>query len=317
MFGHRLAQRGEPLPRVLGQEPQRHVVRRAAPRLEAPQLRRRPRDVPGDREQVAGADPGREQRLVRVAERRVGDRDRLSARAAPGRTPPGPAASSACRVPSGAGTGEVDVRQLAHRVDRDRRRAVRLVDGHVGEVGQQLGAAVGRRAGGEQLRVVLDERGGDVPGPEVRVVEDRLQERDVRGHAADPELRDRPPGPVDRGREVPAAAGELGQHRVEVRADLGAGVRRPAVEPHAGAAGGAVRRDPAGVRTEPVGGVLGGDPALQRRAAQRDPCPGTARGPPSVSPDAIRIWACTRSTSVTSSVTVCSTWIRGFISMKT
>ncbi len=37
----------------------------------------------------------------------------------------------------------------------------------------------------------------------------------------------------------------------------------------------------------------------------------------SVSPDAIRIWACTRSTSVTSSVTVCSTWMRGFISMKT
>ena len=35
-----------------------------------------------------------------------------------------------------------------------------------------------------------------------------------------------------------------------------------------------------------------------------------------VSPAAIRIWAWTRSTSVTSSVTVCSTWIRGFISMK-
>ena len=37
----------------------------------------------------------------------------------------------------------------------------------------------------------------------------------------------------------------------------------------------------------------------------------------SVAPDAIRSCACTRSTSVTSSVTVCSTWIRGFISMKT
>ena len=36
-----------------------------------------------------------------------------------------------------------------------------------------------------------------------------------------------------------------------------------------------------------------------------------------VSPDAIRICAETRSMSVTSSVTVCSTWIRGFISMKT
>ena len=36
-----------------------------------------------------------------------------------------------------------------------------------------------------------------------------------------------------------------------------------------------------------------------------------------LSPDAIRICACTRSTSVTSSVTVCSTWMRGFISMNT
>ena len=36
----------------------------------------------------------------------------------------------------------------------------------------------------------------------------------------------------------------------------------------------------------------------------------------SVMPDAIRSWAITRSRSVTCSVTVCSTWIRGFISMK-
>ena len=37
----------------------------------------------------------------------------------------------------------------------------------------------------------------------------------------------------------------------------------------------------------------------------------------SVSPDAMRSWAWTKSTSVISSVTVCSTWMRGFISMKT
>ncbi len=35
------------------------------------------------------------------------------------------------------------------------------------------------------------------------------------------------------------------------------------------------------------------------------------------SPAAMRIWDCTRSTSVISSVIVCSTWMRGFISMKT
>ena len=37
----------------------------------------------------------------------------------------------------------------------------------------------------------------------------------------------------------------------------------------------------------------------------------------SVSPEAMRNCACTRSIPVTSSVTVCSTWMRGFISMKT
>ena len=36
-----------------------------------------------------------------------------------------------------------------------------------------------------------------------------------------------------------------------------------------------------------------------------------------VRPAAMRIWEETRSTSVTSSVTVCSTWMRGFISMNT
>ena len=64
-------------------------------------------------------------------------------------------------------------------------------------------------------------------GAEVRVVEHGLQERDVGGDAADPELGERPPGPAHGLREVPAAAGQLDQHRVEVRADLGAGVTVP------------------------------------------------------------------------------------------
>ena len=45
-------------------------------------------------------------------------------------------------------------------------------------------------------------------------------------------------------------------------------------------------------------------------------CALAARAAASVAPAAIRIWACTRSTLVTSSVTVCSTWMRGFTSMK-
>ena len=121
----------------------------------------------------------------------------------------------------------------------------------------------------------------------------------------------------DRLLERPAATGELGQHRVEVGGDLGAGVRRTAVEADAAAAGGAVRRDLAGVGAEVVGRVLGGDPALQRRARAAGSSSCDRPRSASVSPEAIRSCDCTRSTSVTSSVTVCSTWIRGFISMKT
>ena len=90
-----------------------------------------------------------------------------------------------------------------------------------------------------------------------------------------------------------------------------------AVEADAGAAGRAVRRDLAGVGPEPGRRVLGGDAALQRGAAQLDARPAARPRSARVSPAAMRICDCTRSTSVTSSVTVCSTWMRGFISMKT
>ncbi len=55
-----------------------------------------------------------------------------------------------------------------------------------------------------------------------------------------------------------------------MRADAGAGERGAAVQPDAGAARRPVGADHAGVRAEPVGRVLGGDAALQRRAAQPD-----------------------------------------------
>jgi hypothetical protein len=57
---------------------------------------------------------------------------------------------------------------------------MRLVDGDVRQPGQQLGATVRRHARGEQFGAFIDEGGGNVPGDEVRVVEDRLKEGDVR-----------------------------------------------------------------------------------------------------------------------------------------
>ena len=74
---HCLAQLGQPVPGVLGEEPQRDVVRRPTPRLDVSSCGVIRETWPGDGEQVTGAHAGREQRLVGVAERRVGDRDPL------------------------------------------------------------------------------------------------------------------------------------------------------------------------------------------------------------------------------------------------
>ncbi len=87
---------------------------------------------------------------------------------------------------------------------------------------------------------------------------------------ADAELREGAAGAGDRGAEVATAARELGEHGVEVRADLRPRRGRAAVEADTGATRRAVRRDLAGVGAEALGRVLGRDTALQRRAAQAD-----------------------------------------------
>ena len=230
--------------------------------------------------------------------------------------PSGPSSVSRCLDPLGGGDDRSTVGQLVVRIDRRRSRPVRLVHRDIGEVVEDLGAAVGRGVRGQQVRTVVDERRRDPAGAEIRIVDDRQQERDVRRHPADAELGQRATRPGDRRREVAPAARQLDQHRVEVRADLGAQMRC-AVESDARTARRPVAGDAAGVGTESVGGILGGDPALHRGTPVRQSRPGSARDRPALSPSAMRIWLATRSTSVISSVTVCSTWMRGFISMKT
>ena len=168
------AQLGEPLPGVLGEEAQRHVVGRAAPGLERQQLghasgrRGRPTlSMSRVRTRVASSDWCASRKVVSVTATAVCARswranpagpELEQALARPGRRRPGagppPGSLLTGSMLTGAG-------------------AVRLVDGHVGEVGEQLRAAVGRRAGREQLRVLLDEARGEAPGAEVGVVEAR------------------------------------------------------------------------------------------------------------------------------------------------
>ena len=77
--------------------------------------------------------------------------------------------------------------------------------------------------------------------------------------------------------------------------------------------------DPAIVGQKPILGVFGRHPALQgqsRRCGWPLAIPAQSRGSSSGSPCATSIWHFTTSTPVTTSVTVCSTWIRGLTSMK-
>ncbi len=268
MFGHGGPQRREPFPRVLGEEPQRDVVGRAAPALQAEQLGGQPGDVRRGGHQVARAHPGGEQGLVRVAEGGVGDGHGLL-RAEPGGETVGTERGELLARPVHDRTVQVHPRQLVDRLDPPGPRPVRLVHRRLGEVAEDPGAAVGRAAALQQVRPLVDEARGDPAGAEVGVVEHRGEERQVRRDAADAELGDGPPGPADGVREGVAVAGELDQHGVEVRADLGRDVRAP-VEPDTWSARRAVGADHARVRPEAVGRVLGGDPALQRGAVDMD-----------------------------------------------
>jgi hypothetical protein len=92
-----------------------------------------------------------------------------------------------------------------------------------------------------------------------------------------------------------------------------------AIESDAETTGAAVGQNFAKVRREAVLRVFRGDAALDREAALLDLILRRQRQRLRVhrdDPCAMRIWLRTMSMPVISSVTVCSTWMRGFISMK-
>ena len=75
--GDLLAELGQPFPGVFLEEPHGRVEGGAAPHLDREDARTEPGVGVGDAEHVAGADPRGQQRLVGVAERRVGQEQRL------------------------------------------------------------------------------------------------------------------------------------------------------------------------------------------------------------------------------------------------
>ena len=135
------AQRGEALPGVFAEETQRHVVGCAAPGFDREQLRRQPGDIGRHGDEVLGAHPGCQQRLVGVPERRVGHGQR-GLRTQIGGEFGGTEQLQLLSGTVGGWLGDVELWQLVTRVHRGRRRAVGLVDGDLGQPVENLGAAV-------------------------------------------------------------------------------------------------------------------------------------------------------------------------------
>ena len=265
--GRSLADAGQPLPRILVQEPQGHVEGGPSPALQAQQLRHGVGHLAGAGHQVDGAQPGGEDRLVGVAQRRVGHLHR-SGRPQLGRELLGPELQQALARPRRRLAG-ARRRQLGGRCDPGGCRSVGEVNGHVGQVAQQPGGPVGPHRRRGQLGAVVDEAGGDRTVPELVVGQDGLQVGLVGGHPPHPVLGQRALHAAHHGGEVLAPAGDLLDHGVEVGGYLHALVDA-AVEAHPGPAGRSVGHDPAGVGTEVVGGILSGHPALQGEAPQAD-----------------------------------------------
>ena len=160
---HRLAQRRQPLPRILLQEPHRDVEGRAAPAFDREQLRQQRRIGRRDRHHVDGAHARRQQRLMRIAHRGIGQQHALlaahplrealraeliepllAAGRARCRARSAPAAGAAAAPASGAPARPADDFGVA-------------VDHGLRQEGQDARGAVAARRRRKQLRRLIDE----------------------------------------------------------------------------------------------------------------------------------------------------------------
>ena len=130
----------------------------------------------------------------------------------------------------------------------------------------RIGSGQVRRLAGQPVQPV----GVELPGAHLRPVEQRQQERPVRGAAFDHRggFSQRSAQPRHRLVAVTAPGDDLGDHRVEVGRNPVA-FAEPRVDADAGAGGHAQASQPAGCGREPVLGVLGVQPRLDRVAGHR------------------------------------------------
>src|SRR5712692_10983632 len=149
------------------------------------------------------------------------------------------------------------------------RVVVALSDHGSGEDGGQTARVAGGRRGFGMV-LVRDEVGVEVAGDEERMVHQPAMEVEIGGQlAADGEFVERAAHPRDRLMAVAAPRRELGDHRVVIDWNFGAGVDAR-VDADAGAVGKMHRVDAARRGNETGGRVLGIDAAFDGRAVLRE-----------------------------------------------
>ena len=215
------------------------------PHLEAEKLRRAACHGVGDQPHAVGADARGEQRLVGVAECRVGEQ-RAFLFARPLREFLRSQFEQALARARRRGDAPVEGRERGRLEQRCGLVALGLrvaVDRHVGEEMHQFRGAVPARLELEQGRRRVDERGCGVPRAEHGMRDHVLEERHVCLHAADAELAQRAVHALQGDGECLAGGGDLDEQRVVERREGAPGRSHAGIQPHTEARGAAVGED--------------------------------------------------------------------------
>ena len=261
---NRLAQLLQPQPGIFEQEPQGHVKRGAAPHFQRIKTRHLMRHIVGCCQHVIGADARRHQRLMGVAEGGIGEQQAFLVKGPLGeffRAQLGQQLLRAWRW----------LRRVVNERSRDSRDRwlgfslhFRIaIDDDFAQVRQDFGGAILAHGELEQRRFFRQKRRSNVAFLELRMVDDVLQERDVRLHATDAKLAQSAVHAVAGVGEFPAPGGHLNQQRIVKRCDDCAAISRGAIESNTESRRRPIRMNLAVIRHEIISRILSGHATLK------------------------------------------------------
>ena len=284
--GNSLAHLAQTVPGVLVQEAHGDIESRATPALKTVGVGEGVAGLVRDVQQINGTNTGSEQRLVGITPGGVHDQATLV-----GTHGLGPSLGALLvkdLLPALSG-GRRDIERLAGSVVEDRLDNVALefgladlaldaatVHGDIAQVSEQLLSTVLTTDQGKQFGGIINESGPAGAISESGVAKQRGQERNVGLDTTNTEL--------DQGTNDLAAsnfisgstASTFDQHGVIVRCDNGTSETVTTVETDTVTTSGTIHLDLTSIRRETLGGIFGGDTALDSKAASGDAVLGQA-----------------------------------------